>query len=324
MTRILYIVGFLSIVLCLYFLFKPEKANFSQQFKYEGSLDKIFLADMVGNSVLLMKTNGKWKLDKELPVRPDLIKLLLNTIKRVDIKAPVPAKQKDAIIKRIATNGIKVELYNNDDLVHQYYVGDPTQNQEGTYMYNESLQKVYITHIPGFIGYLSPRYSTNKEEWRDRALIKYKAKDIQSISINYREDTKLSSFELELSPLKLSINGIEQADSLIQKEAIKSYLSFFKHLEIEGYENSYSKRDSVLNSKPFCELSIKAKNKSQYLRFFNKPINQRSKLQFDVKGQALKYDIDRLFIDFNKGKDFGIAQMYVFGKILRKPEDFLR
>ena len=93
MTRILYIVGFLSIIILFIFLFKPEKANFSQQFKYEGSLDKIFLADMVGNSVLLMKTNGKWKLDKEL-IRPDLIKLLTNTIKRVDIKALFPRNKK--------------------------------------------------------------------------------------------------------------------------------------------------------------------------------------------------------------------------------------
>ena len=49
----------------------------------------------------------------------------------------------------------------------------------------------------------------------------------------------------------------------INKQAIENYLSFFKHLELEGYENQYQKKDSVLLTEPFCILEIENNNDTE-------------------------------------------------------------
>ncbi len=51
-------------------------------------------------------------------------------------------------------------------------------------------------------------------------------------------------------------------------------------------------------------------------------LNQRSKTQFDRKGNQLQYDLDRMFVSFNEGKDFGILQMFVFGKLFQNYSSF--
>ena len=54
------------------------------------------------------------------------------------------------------------------------------------------------------------------------------------------------------------------------------------------------------------------------------PISQRSKSQYNIEGKALKYDLDRLFVDINNNTEFGILQLYVFNKILVTPKFFLK
>jgi hypothetical protein len=312
-------------ILATYFLLFHKEQSFSKSFDVDENIDKIFLVDMMGNQILLSKEDNKlWLLDGKHKIRKDAIKNLLETIKKVKIKAPVPMKQQERIQKGIAAEGIKVEIYEEGKQIQQYYVGGSTQDHKGTYMYHEGLGKAYITHIPGFIGYLTPRYFTDYDQWRDRTVIEAEKKKIKKISIKYREDTNLSSFELNLKPLSLFINQKEIDLENINTEAIESYLNFFKHLELEGYENQYKKKDSVLSTPPFCILEIANEGNIDKFDCYNLPLSNRSKLQYDQKGNAMKYDIDRLLVNINNGRDFGMIQMFVFGEILREPEDFLR
>jgi membrane-bound inhibitor of C-type lysozyme len=74
--------------------------------------------------------------------------------------------------------------------------------------------------------------------------------------------------------------------------------------------------DSLAKSAlPFATLTVNDRNDQQFVcDFFHKQPIQSKNEQYGVN---YKYDPDRLFIRYNNGKDYGVAQFYVFGKILQ-------
>jgi hypothetical protein len=66
----------------------------------------------------------------------------------------------------MAAKSTKIEIYSKGEKVKQYYVGHATQDNTGTYMLltnpetDKNYEEPFITHIPGFEGFLSTRYLT--------------------------------------------------------------------------------------------------------------------------------------------------------------------
>ena len=325
MKQIIILIVTIAIIAGLYIYLEKKDYPVSKTFSVNENFDKIFLSDMQEQSVILSKNkNGKWVLNNSENIRPDAIKILINTIKKVRVKTSVPKAQRENIYKKISSENIKVEIYNKDNKLITYYVGGPTNDYEGTYFFDDKSKDIYITHIPGFTGYLTPRYFVDKEIWKDRTIINYDKDQISSLSIHYyNKDT--TSFTLETTPLNIDVNDKKIDLNNIDLKKVNLYLNGFSKLEIEGFENNYIKKDSILNSPEFCRLTLTDKNKKHTdLKLFKMPINKRSKLQYNKDGKALKYDLDRLFVDINNGKDFGILQLYVFNRVLVKPEFFLK
>jgi hypothetical protein len=52
-------------------------------------------------------------------------------------------------------------------------------------------------------------------------------------------------------------------------------------------------------------------------------INSQFAAKNEQYGKNYKYDPDKLFVRYNNGKDYGVAQFYVFGKILQTYQYFL-
>ena len=66
----------------------------------------------------------------------------------------------NSVIKTLASEGVKVELYTqNKKLYKTFYIGGETADFLGTYMIMEGAKKAYVIHIPGFNGFLTPRFN---------------------------------------------------------------------------------------------------------------------------------------------------------------------
>ena len=151
----------------------------ASDFKYKdtASIDKIFLADKDGKQLLVERTKEGWVLDGKFHVRPDVIELLLYTIRSIEVKSPVSKLSRTTVIKTMAAKSTKIEVYSKGQKVKQYFVGHPTQDHTGTFMIltnletGENYDEPFITHIPGFDGFLTTRYNTAEIDWRDRYLL---------------------------------------------------------------------------------------------------------------------------------------------------------
>jgi len=283
-----------------------------------ASVHKIFIADRNGQSATLDKKEDHWLYNNKWRTNPNAIKNLLNTIEKVQLKY-IPARAAiPNIVRDIAANNIKVELYDQaGGNIKTYYIGGVTNDELGTYMIMEGSNNPYVTYLPGFEGSLRIRYLLKELEWRDKTIFQESMDNIQSVSIEYPKQ-KNQSFSLqrvdndfEIQPL---FGTTAKKGTVPKKGQAEKFLRGFDHLIAEAFENKYAKRDSVTKQLPFCILTLTTtEGKTTDLRLH--PI-----MRLDRTGQPLlrkdgQLLIERYFANKNN-EDLFLIQEIVFGKVL--------
>ncbi len=288
------------------------------------SVYKIFIADRNGKSITLERKKNYWQLNKKHRANPNAISNLLNTVQKLKIKYTPPKAAVKNIIHDIATNNIKVEIYNkNEEKIKVYYVGGVTNDELGTYMIKEDSEAPFVTYVPGFEGSLRVRYMTEEIDWRDKAIFAERLSNIQSVSIEYPKQ-KNKSFKLEktngafiLAPFYANT---PKAKKVLPKGIAEKYLVGFERLVAENFMNTYEKKDSIKQLLPFSIIRFKTVDEAEKVVKLH-PIIKRSKAgQFllDDEGRQI---VEKYHVDVN-GEDFMLIQQLVFGKILWGYDNF--
>ncbi len=287
-------------------------------------ITKLFLADKNNNTITLEKQRpGIWRLNGKFYARNDAVNMVLGTMKIMEVKSPVGKNGREGVLKSLATGGVKVEAYEGDKLVKLFYVGSETPDFMGTYMLladPETQQNSifpYVVYIPGFDGFLTPRFFTGENEWRDRTIFHYIPPEIKSIKVEFPpkpengfEITNLpgSRFEVRSSVDNLPLQHIDTM-------SVMQYVSYFQNIQYELIEKlSKSFKDSVQASTPISKISVTdTKGQTNTIKVFYRNPGPKS---IDATGKPAKYDPDRIFALINNGNDFVTIQFYVFGKLL--------
>lgn len=327
----LYLIILLLLTATAYFLLNKDSGTIPESEKEFAvkdieNISKILLAGKDERKIVLEKTAYGWSVNNEYLARQDGIDNLLKTIRDVRADYPVPKNQKNSVVKQLATSATKVEIYDTKlKRIKTYYVGDATNQYKGTYMILEDAENPFVTSIPGFQGFLSTRYFLDLEEWKDRIIFRYQPEHIKNISIEYPQNPTSGFTLCVITPDTFSISKSEKPNETIKynTEKVKLFISFFQRAGAEAYNNANSLKDSILQTTPFCIISVQ--DTTDYvneIKFYHKPLDKRTKQQFDEQGNPMPYDMDRYFASVNKGKDFMLVQDFVFGKFFRTWKDF--
>lgn len=285
-----------------------------------SAITKVFLADKSGNRVTAVRTSpAVWVVNDKYTARKDVVRILLKTIKLVRTKSRVPKNSRENVIKSLSVSGIKVEIYTkeDDDPIKVYYVGSETPTQDGTYMMQEGSPEPFITEIPGFDGYLTPRYPTIEAAWRDPALFRYKPDDIKTIRMEYAE-FPAESFELvnkgnTVVEIKdLSGKALPNVDRIMAQRYLGTYVNLV--FEDEARNLKPAKVDSILSQIPFARMSIvDNKGKAVKLSFFHIKNTRDEK---DENGKQILYNPDRFHARLNDERKLYVFQYYVWDRAL--------
>ena len=102
-----------------------EGYDFHFAVKDTADIGKIFLADRTGKKVTLTRENNvKWLVGGKYEAQPDMIHTLLETINQVELKFRLPRNAVESVVKDMATEGIKVEIYSKSGkAMRTFYVG---------------------------------------------------------------------------------------------------------------------------------------------------------------------------------------------------------
>ena len=273
-----------------------------------NNITKIFIADKEGASVTLNRNGNKWTVNDKYDVRKSAIEVLLNTLKDVRVRYSVDTAALKNMQHYLATDGIKVEIYENGYLSKTFYVGDNTPKQDGTILYMEGYERPYITHIANWDGVLRPRFMTGLDDWRDRSLVAYPQGTVAEVSVEYAGN-KDQSFKLTASGSKYEVKPFFQSTATtatpLMAANAKTFLTGLEHIMAEDFDNTNENKDSIVRSAPFCTVSIKnTSNITQTLAFY--PMLGRM-TDDDGSGNIGRAAVDHYFVYVDK-KEVMVAQ----------------
>jgi hypothetical protein len=312
MKKIVISVGilFLLVIVAVAMIWQDKQEDQTQwqkkfAFKDTANIEKIYMVDKSNQDVVLKRENGHWSVNEQYKAMDAKIDLLLSTIHDMTIKYPVSKKKRENVIKSLSTSATKVEIYTvaDGDPARTFYVGGPTQGKKGTYMVrsqdSEIAKTPYVTHIPGFIGYLTPRFIIAEKEWRDLRMFTYNYNQIESIKVDYPLNThhsfKVTKYKNNDVQVTKPQGGQSNQDQLITTAA-RRFLNSFQNLRAEAIETKYDKQDSILATTPYAVIEVTPfSGQSQVMTIYRKPVTPTTKQQFTERGKRKKYDTDRYF-----------------------------
>jgi hypothetical protein len=295
--------------------------------KDTASISKIFMADAFGKTVTVERQDvEKWVVNNKFEARRDAIELVLKTISRMEVKAPVSKAAFETVVKNLAGNSTKVEVYTGKNKPSKtFYVGGSTPDNFGTYMLLEGSTVPFIMHIPGFYGYLTSRFFTDEIEWKSTALYRYNPEKIEKIEVNYLEAPQ-ESFVLEnLSsgkPLLKSALLNKRYDN-IDTLAVYYYVNGFRKVNVEFFATDVIKetRDSIItNCKKFTISITDTEGNVNNFKGYNKPVKAGAE---DLEGNPIVFDTDRMY-GLTNDNEFVIIQYFVFDNLTPRISFFLK
>lgn len=280
-----------------------------------NEIGKIFLADRKGQTATLERKKNFWLYNGKYRARPTAVSSLLETIQTLKVEY-IPTNASDPeLVKSLATEGIKVEIYDRQNRVmKKYYVGGVTNDERGTYMIMEGAEKPYVVHIPSFVGQLRVRYMMGDDNWRDRAVFYEKPEEIQSVSVEYPKQ-KNQSFRIEkLDAASYAVKPFYSTTPVIngpqRKGIAEAYLLQFESMVSEGFETNNLSRDSVSSLVPFAVVTLHTTdNTEKKVRFWPVDVERNP-----VTGELF---VIRYYADLNNGEAFYLTQHRVFGPLFR-------
>jgi hypothetical protein len=99
-----------------YFLFSKNASDYSHNeagftVTDTANVGKVFLAEPGGNTILLERTDSGWMVNKQYKALNSTLNTMLTALHLQKALYPVPENANDNVIKAMAGNAIKVEVY---------------------------------------------------------------------------------------------------------------------------------------------------------------------------------------------------------------------
>lgn len=298
-----------------------------------ASITKVFIADRMNHETLLERTENGWTLNKDYKAHSKKIDQLFYTLYKVRIRMPVSRASHDNIITQMASRSYKVEVYQfvprinlfnriklfyHEKRTKVFYVGESTQDNNGTFMLREGADQAYIVYIPGFRGYISTRFTADPDDWRDHTIFHESLANIQSVSVEFG-DNPMGSFRIDNTGhhqyqlTRLADNQSLPFDTL----KVINFLSSFNDLRFEALINTITPQprlDSIRNAQFLHRITMVNKEGTQISM---KTYPKRQQTVNTIPEEERPMDVDRMYAFINDDRDFVLVQYYVFDKVIK-------
>ena len=319
--------------LAYYLATKPRGAHMATEalsdfaVKDTASIDKLVLTDTEGNvGVTLVRDGSKWVDGNQDCIQQHLVHTILETIKYIKVKSPLAEGSIETINKNLAAHHVKMEIYQFGKLVKTWYIGDPTQDQYGTFMLLKDEEKgkspePFIMHLPNMYGNLSTRFITDPLAFECTDVFLYDPLNIASVEVTIPDSTQFNYKVVATGENSFELYNNSSAIHDFDTTQVRTYLVGFKkiHLENHNYTMSQKNIDSLKQTVPYYIIKVTDKQGAEnQIRIFKRKYLIE---KYGLDGELLEYDQDRVWVELSDGR-FVVGQYYVFGKLLRTIDFF--
>lgn len=225
-------------------------------------ISRVYTAGIIypnGRKVKLEKTNAGWLYNgKKANIRT--VNTMLNTVKKLRVLYATPEAAKENILKSLATNKVKIELYDkNNKPLQIFYMGAPGNDGNSTYFIKEGSNEPHLVGVPGFTGTIGINFKRPEADWIDKTIIAIPTKKVQTVSVEY-PNLKSRSFKFEQKDNGFDVIPFYSSTPKINGKhrlgSDRTFTSFFNRIEAEAVL-SEKLIDSLNNLVPFATLQVK-------------------------------------------------------------------
>lgn len=319
----------ISAIAALVILFLILKKNINQTHSLDTNafridnpekIDKILLSpnNPKLNYLILYRENDKWFVKNDKLTEPadthSIRELLYWVLKKAQIKSPVSDAEKEPVTREIALNGVKAALYNGASEVKTFYAGNPTPNQEATYMYHPDMERPCIVEIAGFKGYLTPYFTLDFDAWRSPVILDLPAEQIQKVEINWPEEPGKGfsiSRENNVLVLRDAKGNIRKS---VNSTRLLSFLERFQNIareygETAGINRKPALRDSVIRNGYFFAITLTDVNgKKQGVRMYRMKTSAETYAPDRRDGSVPNFETDTYWVQVDGKKELWVIQ----------------
>ena len=306
-----------------------------------ASITKIFLANSYEDKTLLERTPEGWKLNHQYDAVTNNVQSLLDCIQNIRVKDIVAKAARENIFKRLAVGSTKVEIYYTDyrikifrlkllkhTKIKTYYIGHPTQDNMGNYALMDGAKIPCVVYLPGFRGFVSPKYSPIENDWRSRLIVDLRLSQIQEVRLTDFENSDNSLCIVRSGTRYFDIIHHATNQRLDPYDTFKllDHLSDYRNLNYETLLNDISKteKDSIFSRK-FKELTVSDTegNKITITMYHLKEDDELLDDAYDIDFMNA-YNRDRFYAIINGNKEeVVLCQYFVFDRIMQPFEYYM-
>ena len=298
-----------------------------------STVERIFMVDKQNNTIDLERKNGIWTLNgNEKPIQEN-IDIILKTLLRIEVLNPVSKSAYNHSIKQLATNSVKVEVYQKVYRIdfggiklfqhlsktRVFYVGGPTANNRGTLMKNDNEDVLYITHIPGFRGYLTERFTARRADWLSHQIFSYTIVNIKSVTIEYPRKSQESYEIINEGNRSFRLNQLLTNQNVAKYDTLRvlEQLAAFTNVNYESLLDNMTDQqiDSLHNVFPVRIVTLidKLGNTRKLSMYYRPNFGKRE----DMNGNLFDHDMNRMYAFIDNDKYPVSVQYFVVDNISR-------
>lgn len=342
---IIAVVAVLAVVAAVVALTGSRKSTFEQDYHIEdtSAITRIYLADKQDNAVLLSKVGDSlWLVDNTYEANQPVVDLLLETLHDMRIRQQVNRAAVPTIIKDLSAHAIKVEVYQKKPFINwfggklqlftkerlavTYYVGRETQDMMASYMFREGDKVPCVIHIPGFRGFLTPRFVTDPLKWRSHCIVDLNVRQIQRVELDIPAMPEESfavvyngdGFDMEWPLGHRRAEGFDTA-RVAQMLASFTWLNFDEFASIVPNSNA----DSCITGTPRTILRVTdTAGRVREMKSYIKYTNPADLALISNPEMYETFDINRLYAVLDD-KDTVLIQYHVFDNIMQPASYFM-
>ena len=300
-----------------------REQNYDFAYTDTAAVDRIVIWDKTPDTVVLTREKSGWMVNGAYAARPDAVEVILETLHRMALRNFPQKSALPAIVEAMSTYGKEVTVYANGEEVKHFYVGTETPDMLGTYMMLHGADQPYAVYIPGFNGYLSSRFFTREDLWRDRTVFGVDHRDVREVRMRYFDSTAASvaltrGSDGSYAVYPLLANGSKGAPLANPRDlSVQAAFAAFRTLMYEGMiipsDKIFSKQDSLRKSQPAFELYLRSKDQDWTLTAYHVPGDPEA---VPYEGApASRFDPDRFYAFLSDGR-FVLIQRHGFQSAL--------
>ncbi len=334
---LLFLAAILLLSAALYFYRYEETLPVSGPGAFPLSADvdvsMMILTDPAGNQIKIEKQNsGVWLLNDSLDADEYLIREALFTLRRMELRGPVPFDDRDKAREVLQENGVLLDVYTSSPLItlpgrvelfsrnrkfRSVLLGSDLPKTGDHLVMHQADPVPYFVKLPDDIISLNQIFPSNPHSWRSRVLIHYEPGEIRKVVVRHKENPT-ESFHLIVDTTTFNLadsKGLPVDTSQISIQHIGRFLNGFRYLFFERAVpvEAGSVPDDLRSEKPFIEIEIEdIYGEGTSLLFFRRRIPEDGTLVSDNK----PYDPNRFYIQ--KQDDLYLLSLYyIFQPVMR-------